>query len=205
MVNHKKSLCIALSLALLVAVFASVGSFFAQAKDVRGQVLRLHVLANSDSEEDQALKLHVRDALLAAGGALFDGSTTVADAREKLMENHAALQEAGEAVIRASGQSYPLTIEVTEDYFDTRSYGEVTLPAGRYVALRAVIGAGAGHNWWCVMFPPLCLPAAEAQPEEYFDTDTLALVESDPKIEVRFKLLEWAENLRERWARAMNN
>jgi stage II sporulation protein R len=197
--RHKKTLALAMTAALLLSGIVSAGSFLTRAQAVRGEVLRLHVLANSDSPEDQALKLCVRDALLRAGGTLFDGSADIANVREKLAQNRALLQAAGEAVIRGSGKAYSLSVFVTDEYFATRSYGDVTLPAGRYTAVKAVIGEGAGQNWWCVMFPPLCLPAAEAEPEEYFDAPSLELLESDPKIEVRFKLVEWVETLRARW------
>jgi stage II sporulation protein R len=197
--KQKKTVAIAMMAALLMGIIASTGNFFSRAEAVRGEVLRLHVLANSDSDEDQALKLRVRDAILQAGSSLFDGTANIDNVREKLTQNQAALQSAGETVIHESGKDYTLSVFVTDEYFNTRTYGDVTLPAGRYTAVKAVIGKGAGHNWWCVMFPPLCLPAAQAEPEEYFDSGSLELVESDPKIEVRFKLLEWVESLRVRW------
>jgi len=196
--NPKSLIAIAMTAALLICAAVSAWSFCARAGELRSEVLRLHVLANSDSPEDQALKLRVRDALLQAGGSFFDGTADIENVREKLTENQAALQEAGEAAIREGGRDYELLVFITEEYFATRVYDGITLPAGRYTAVKAVIGQGCGQNWWCVMFPPLCLPAARAEPEEYFDTSSLELIESDPKIEVRFKLVEWIEGLRER-------
>jgi len=199
MFKQKKAVFIAMAAALLVCSIISADSFFTRADAVRTEILRLHVMANSNSAEDQELKLQVRDALLQAGGNMFDGTMDVNNAHERLADNVDVLQSAGEEAIHSSGRDYALSIIITEEYFNTRSYGDITLPAGRYAAVKAVIGEGEGQNWWCVMFPPLCLPAAQAEPDEFFDASSLELIESDPRVEVRFKLVEWMETLRDRW------
>ncbi|MCL2023805.1 MAG: stage II sporulation protein R [Oscillospiraceae bacterium] len=196
--SKKFSLLIALCLSLLLAAAFSVADFARKSQDLSSQVLRMHVVANSDSPADQQLKLEVRDAILQAGSELFDGSVDTENAYARLSENRKLLQDAGEKVIADSGLGYPLTVELTREYFPTRTYDDKTLPAGNYTAIKAIIGGGAGENWWCVMFPPLCLPAVQVAEEEYFDSDSREIINSDPRIEVRFKLLEWFFEVRER-------
>ena len=145
----------------LIAIVLSVTSFAETCDEIRTDVLRLHVIANSDSPEDQALKLKVRDAILEKGENIFDGSVTRENAQEKIEKEKKILEETAKKVIEENGFDYDVEITVTEEYFTTRTYENVTLPAGNYMAVRVLIGESAGQNWWCVMFPPLCLPAAE--------------------------------------------
>lgn len=155
---------------LVIAVVLSVTSFGASCGNIRNEVLRMHVIANSDSEEDQAVKRKVRDAVLAAGKDLFDGSVTAAEAETVLDSEKQTLQQAAETVLRENGFSYGVRVEIGKDFFNTRTYdGKVTLPAGEYEAVRVILGEGKGQNWWCVMFPPLCileLPGGEIDYEE---------------------------------------
>jgi len=157
------------------------------------------VLANSDSEEDQQLKLKVRDALLKSGKNIFDGSLTRENAEEKIKEEKEILIETAEKVIEENGFDYDVEITVTEEFFTTRTYENVTLPAGKYMALRVLIGESAGKNWWCVMFPPLCIPTAQPDINLFFTEDEIKLVESDPKYEPRFKIVEIYESLKNRF------
>lgn len=191
---------LALAIALVLSIFASVSSFAVQSAGVRAQVVRLHVLANSDSEEDQALKLLVRDAVLQAGSDLFDGSRDAQESLARLRTNRAQLQAAAQQAVVANGYDYPVEILIGKTYFSTRTYEGVTLPAGEYDAVQVVIGNGAGQNWWCVMFPPLCVSAAQEEDavDLYFDKEGGELVQSNPQYEPRFKILE----LLERWRAA---
>lgn len=125
--------------------------------DLADSVLRLHVLANSDSESDQALKLKVRDRVLAEAEALLPGESSVEAAAETLERNLPRLAAAGAEVVAGEGYDYPVSASLEETWFPTREYEDFALPAGQYQALRIVIGEGEGHNWWCVVFPPLCL------------------------------------------------
>lgn len=190
---------ISLLVGFLIAVVFSITSFAETCEEVRGDVLRLHVLANSDSEEDQQLKLKVRDALLKSGKNIFDGSLTRENAEEKIKEEKEILIETAEKVIEENGFDYDVKITVTEEFFTTRTYENVTLPAGKYKALRVLIGESAGKNWWCVMFPPLCIPAAQPDINLFFTEDEIKLVESDPKYEPRFKIVEIYESLKNRF------
>ena len=158
-------------------------------------------MANSDSEEDQALKLAVRDRILQEGSAVMDGVSNKEDAIEAAQEAIPALEKAAQEEIRERGYSYPVSIAIEKVYFPTRQYGDTTLPAGKYDALRVVIGSGEGHNWWCVLFPALCLPAAEDTPElsEVLTPGELDTVQGGEKYEVRFKLWEMYEWVRDNW------
>lgn len=130
------------------------------AKKVEEQVLRLHVLANSDEEEDQALKLKVRDSLLAAGESLFWKASSREEAEQLIRDNLELLRQAAERTVMAEGFSYPVTLSLEDAYFETRDYGDFSLPLGQYLSLKAVIGKGEGKNWWCILYPPLCLSSA---------------------------------------------
>lgn len=125
--------------------------------EVSDSVLRLHVLANSDHIEDQALKLKVRDAVLQEAKAILPQSTSVGQAERILGENLERLAAAGAAVVAEEGYNYPVSAGLEDTWFPTKEYEDFSLPAGEYRALRIVIGEGNGQNWWCVVFPPLCL------------------------------------------------
>jgi stage II sporulation protein R len=193
--KHNGRFLKALACGLVACVLLSMGRFTAVCGEIRSEVVRLHVLANSDSEADQALKLHVRDAVLAAADGLLDGVTDRAAAVELVSAQLPHLKAAAAACIEEHGYSYPVNVELTEMYFTTRTYDAGTLPAGRYQALRVTIGEGAGHNWWCVVYPPLCLSAA-AEPtrlNDVLDEQACEVVEQPERYEVRFKVVEWLE------------
>ncbi len=190
---------------VFAAVFAagacSVGTFAYNCSRVRSDVLRMHVIANSDCSADQQLKLMVRDAVLERGAQLFDGTVTADEARRKIEPHKAELEAAAREVIERAGYDYPVSVNVVNEYFATRCYGSLTMPAGRYTAVKVVIGEGAGRNWWCVMFPPLCLPAAQDRGgnlDAFFDDGELKVVESSGRYEPRFKIVEIIEKLKEK-------
>lgn len=184
-------------LAFVIACTAGVCNFASACGEIRESVLRLHVIANSDSEADQALKLKVRDAVLEAGNDIFDGSVTREEARARLEPQREKLEEAALKVIKEEGYDYSVRINIEEEYFNTRTYEKFTLPAGDYMAVRVIIGEGKGKNWWCIMFPPLCLPAAEGDAEisDVLGERELKVVEKNPKYEPRFKIIEIYEKI----------
>lgn len=187
---------ISLLAGLVIAVVFSITSFGSTCDEIRTDVLRLHVIANSDSEEDQQLKLKVRDALLRTGKNIFDGSVTRENAEEKIRNEKEKLEQTAKKVIRENGFDYDVEITVTEEFFNTRTYENITLPAGKYMAVRVLIGENAGKNWWCVMFPPLCIPAAQTDISLYLDNKEVKLVETNPKYEPRFKIIEIYEEIK---------
>ena len=189
-------------LAMGLCVLFSLLSFGNAADRVRGSVLRLHVVANSDSAADQALKLRVRDALLKKSG-VFAAAKTKQQAEQALKESLPLFQKTARQVVQEQGFPYDVRVSLARTQFPTRTYGSYTLPAGTYDALRVVIGTGSGHNWWCVMFPPLCLPAAckGAALQDVLSEEALTLMQQEPQYEVRFWLLEQWEKVKERFSR----
>lgn len=161
-----------LTLALLLCLpgrWESASAHRESAQSVYESVFRLHVIANSDSAEDQAAKLRVRDAILAYERARMEHAETAEEARARLMEDGAGLLFAAEQALAECGMDYGASLEVGTFPFPQREYGAEVYPAGEYAALRVVLGAGKGQNWWCVMFPPLCileLPGGEIDYEE---------------------------------------
>lgn len=143
-------------LAAAALALALPGLIIGRAEAETPDALRLHILANSDSEEDQEVKLRVRDAIL----ELFEGglgAQTKAEAYERMLAIGPEIQSAAERVLYENGCEQTVTLETGEFDFPERTYGEEIYPAGRYSALRVILGSGEGHNWWCVMFPPLCV------------------------------------------------
>ena len=161
-------------------------------------VLRLHVLANSDSEEDQALKLSVRDAILADTAHLFADCKSRDEASAVVSKNLPLLQMSAERAISEAGYSYPVRIELGEEEYPTKNYESACFPAGEYLSLRVLIGEGEGQNWWCVLFPPLCVSAASESDGSvevglYGDQYAIVTETEDIKYKIRFKLLEAIE------------
>lgn len=119
-------------------------------------VIRLHVIANSDSDCDQALKLKVRDRIIKETEGIFEAQSTICAAREDIEHNLGTIRQIAQDEITANGYNYPVEVNLGMSDFPTKEYGELVLPAGSYEALRVEIGSAQGQNWWCVLFPPLC-------------------------------------------------
>ena len=169
------------------------------------RVVRLHILANSDSEEDQALKLQVRDRVLDRAAEILTESADRAAAEHALRAALPELESLAADEIALRGYDYPVTAELADTAFPTREYDGFALPAGRYLALRLVIGAGEGHNWWCVVFPPLCTAvssdlAQTAMAAGLTEDDVQLITESESGYVLKFKSIELWESLRARLA-----
>ena len=192
-------------LAGLAVVFLT-GSLALRAQDrLADKVVRLHVLANSDSEEDQALKLLVRDQVLERAASLLEQAGDRRQAEMLLRQALPELEEAAAREIAANGYDYPVTAELVDAAFPTKEYDGFTLPAGEYLALRVVIGQGGGQNWWCVVFPPLCAAASGDVPAAAlaagFTEEEIGLItEEDQGYALRFKAVEWWEALQEKFS-----
>ncbi len=189
---------ISILIAVLIANLFSFIRFSKQCDSIRNKVLRMHVIANSDEDFDQKLKLKVRDAVLNEGKELFDGSLTANDAEEKIIPNIKRLENAALKIIKDEGFDYPVKIFVVNEFFKTRVYdNSVTLPAGNYTAVKVIIGEGKGKNWWCVMFPPMCLPAAneETQLNDVLNEKEFQIISDSKKYSFRFKILEICKEL----------
>lgn len=191
---------LALLLGVALAALAGVWLDRSQAA-LADQVIRLHVLANSDSEADQALKLKVRDRVLETASDYFVPGATLEETRAVLTEYLADLAAAGADQVAQEGYRYPVTVSLEDNYwFPTKQYTDFALPAGEYTALRVVIGEGDGQNWWCVVFPPLCLgsvseTAAQTALSDGFTQDQVSLITGeDEGYVVKFKAIElWEE------------
>lgn len=196
----KKLLRIEISLlvALIICGVLNINAFSQQCESIREKMLRMHVIANSDSEEDQQLKLKVRDAVLSAGKEIFDGSITSSEAQEKITPHIDYLENVALDTIKNEGFDYGVEITVENEYFNTRTYDNiVTLPAGYYNAIKVIIGEGKGQNWWCVMFPPMCLPTAVAECEisDVLTEDETEIVTETEKYKFKFKIVEFFEEI----------
>ncbi len=192
---------ISVLIALVLCCVINVNAFSKQCDSIREKMLRMHVIANSDSVEDQELKLKVRDAVLKEGKELFDGTITSKDAEKILVPHIKELEDVALETIKKEGFDYKVKITVGEEYFKTRTYdNSVTLPAGYYTAVKVVIGEGQGQNWWCVMFPPMCLPAANAECElsDVLNDDETDIVTNSEKYKFKFKIVEILEDLLKR-------
>ncbi|MBR6767887.1 MAG: stage II sporulation protein R [Clostridia bacterium] len=158
-------------------------------------VIRLHVLAHSDDEEDQKLKLSVRDAILSAFGETINEGTSKEEAEEKMTSLLPEMEALAEKTVKESGYSHDVAVSLCREYYPTREYEGMRLPAGEYLSLRVVIGEGAGQNWWCMVYPPLCTSSAEAGEalsEAGFTPSQVRLLTEDEDKEyvVRFKIVE---------------
>ena len=157
------------------AVFLLVGTMSLRTQtELADKVVRLHVLANSDSEEDQALKLRVRDAVLARATEILEQSADRKEAEARLRGQLLELERIAAEEISAAGYDYSVTAQLADTAFPTKEYDGFTLPAGDYLALRIVIGKGEGQNWWCVLFPPLCLIDPDGSELDGIETDQIA-------------------------------
>ena len=176
-------------LILLAALFLAVCPAAGEEAIYR-DVIRLHILAASDGESDQSDKLAVRDAILSDYGDLFRGFTDRNEAENALTgELREKIAATAKRTLTERGSEAPVTVALSEEDYPTRDYGSFSLPAGRYLSLRVVIGEGEGRNWWCVLFPPLCTAAAvEGVPLGLSDAEYRLL--TDGKASVRFKTLE---------------
>lgn len=148
---------------IIVFCLIIIGSFFyafsrrtIEQQDIAEKLIRFHVLANSDTTEDQGLKLKVRDEVLKYMCPILKESKSIEESREIIKENDSKIKEIAEKVIKERGYSYDVTTKLSYENFPVKSYANITLPQGKYEAYRIIIGSGEGHNWWCVMFPPLC-------------------------------------------------
>ncbi len=174
----------------------SLCGFTAQCEGVNDRVLRLHILAASDSVEDQAIKLKVRDAILAEAGGMLDGVMNTALAEKLLEDALPQIQAIAQRVLAQHGTEDAVTVELCDAYFNTRHYEHITLPAGEYRALRVVIGEGKGQNWWCMVFPPMCLSGAcETDWDGILTQEQTDILTNSARYEVRFKVVEWMTQL----------
>ena len=183
--------------ALVAAVLTTAAILQHQQIALSQKMIRLHVVANSDTAEDQALKLKVRDAIL-------EVTQTIPD-REQLPQALEQLQQAAQCCLLENGCKDAVSVTLGKERFPTRMYDNFALPAGVYTALRVTIGEGKGHNWWCVAFPSICFRATADDLEEaavsagFTRQEVMFITQEREEYELKFKLVEWIEAAKE-WA-----
>lgn len=205
--SKKLKSVVLLMLLLFIYVFISAQSYVtAVASDLSQAVFRLHVIANSDSKEDQDLKLLVRDSLLNYMNELCKNCSTKKEAISMTISHQYEFQKIAEKTILDNGYTYPVKININNFYFPTKNYGDISLPAGIYDALRVEIGEAKGKNWWCVMFPSLCFidissgiveEDSKENLEENLEKESYSIISDNenPEVKFKFKLIEFfAEN-----------
>ena len=179
-------------IAFVLTVIYSVIPFQAVCAEIPNDVFRFHILANSDSDEDQVLKLKVRDKVLEKTKILFDTANSKSDAEEFVKANLGTIEEIAQNEVYKNGYNYPVKAEIVNMHFDTRYYESYTLPAGMYDALRITIGNEKGHNWWCVMYPSICISTVDEgkdRAKNALSDDEYSVV-TDDKVEYKFFIVE---------------
>ena len=201
--NPKVKMVIILSFLLFIYTTICAFSYAENVfNDIQDSVFRLHVLANSDSQEDQDLKYLVRDKLLEYMNEICSDCKSKSEAIAIVTQNKDKFEEIALNTIQTAGYSYDVNINIGNFDFPTKSYGDISLPAGNYDALRVEIGEAKGQNWWCVMFPPLCFvditsgivpDESKEQLQENMNEEEFALISDDSSSEIKFKfkLLEF--------------
>lgn len=173
-------------------------------EDVKDALIRFHVIANSDSEEDQQLKLKVRDKVIEYLYPYLEKSTSLEESRQIIKENESRVREIAKEVIKNNNYDYKVNTELSHENFPEKSYGEITLPQGNYEAFRVIIGSGQGKNWWCVMFPPLCFiditkgkvedDKSKKELDNQIEKEKVSKEEKDEPV-IKFKIVEFFKGL----------
>lgn len=191
-----KILLKSLSLGLILTVIFSLIPFTAQCKSLEKDIFRLHILANSDLESDQELKLKVRDKVLSYTEDLYKNCETKEDTIKVTENNLVNILNVAQKEVYNLGYNYKVKGEITNMYFNTRKYGKFTVPSGFYDALRITIGKGEGHNWWCVMYPSFCLgESSDLENSNLTDSEKNLISDNDNYI-IKFQVVEWFEKVK---------
>ena len=194
--NNRRFTVLLLCTAILLAVFFTVTADSREYSGIYGNTLRFHVLANSDSEGDQKLKLAVKDAVILHISEEMNQCKTKAEAEKFIVENKTEIEDVAKSVITAHGAEHTVNLTLTREYYPRRTYGDVTLPAGEYSSVRILLGEAEGQNWWCVLFPQVCTdtatPAEERLSQAGFTSAQIRLLtgEEKPTYKIKFKIVE---------------
>jgi len=211
--REKKILLVSILCGVVISVLAGLYTrqySYQAVEAISSQVVRFHVLPNSNSEDDQALKVTVKERVLEQYREILLGASSIYEARTFLNANLAEIEQFAQNIVLNQGFNYPVRVSLASSRFPTKEYGSITLPAGMYESLRIDIGDSVGANWWCVMFPPLCfvdVTRGEIHPDDkeslrdLLSESEFALLdnsirESDPIVRVRFRIVEWWQESR---------
>lgn len=163
--------------------------------DISHKVLRLHILANSDSKTDQELKLKVKDNLLKDTAYIFENCNSLDESITTAKSNIDLFQKSAERTLKNCNSNYSVKVYVDNEFFDIREYKDFTLPSGKYNTIKVVIGEGKGHNWWCVMYPTVCISACTNDFDKVLTKEEKQLITSKKYIP-KFKALEIINKLK---------
>ncbi len=188
--KRKKLIDISLAFALIACICLSLTGFADSCEDMYRNIVRIRIIANSDSQEDQALKLKVRDGILEYSSDIFAKAETYEDAVYIADTNIDSIREQAQSIIYKNDFDYTVSLRMGEEYFDTREYEDFTLPAGTYETLVFTIGEGKGENWWCVMFPQVCVGACSGELTDTVRDDSAEYANNAPKYVLKFKAVE---------------
>lgn len=198
-----------LGLSFLLVLFFAIILYSIQRKNttdiqvgIASQIIRFHVIANSDSDADQALKLKVKDALTESLRSSLEHAANIKEARTILKKNLGNMETLSDEIIEENGFTYTAKASLEQGYFPLKVYGDLSLPPGEYEAVRVELGSAKGHNWWCIMYPPLCfvdstygiVPDSSKAQLKYLLTDQeyrSLFTQKKVKVKVKFKLLPW--------------
>ena len=193
----RKNIELGVLFGLICAVALSFARFEKQCDELRAGVLRLHIIANSDSDSDQELKLAVRDEILKTSADIFATCNNVEDAIITAESKIDDINKIANNVLRQNGFDYEARVSVGDKYFDTREYDDFTLPAGTYKSLVVDLGDAKGKNWWCVVFPCVCLPSAsDNKLSDSVSTVAAKTAQNAPKYKIKFKSMEIYEKIK---------
>ena len=192
-----KRIKLSLIFGIICAMLLSMTQFSVLCDDLRENILRLHIIANSDSQEDQALKLKIRDTILNETGDLFLGVTELENAEKQASEHIDEFTQIANRVIKENGFDYSANVTLGDCFFETREYETFTLPAGNYRSLIIELGKAEGKNWWCVIFPSVCIPAAlSGDLRDSTDEKSAEVAENSDQYIVKFKAVEIYEKIK---------
>ncbi len=204
-INKTRFFALMLSLTLLFSLILSYAE--STGSDIANSVVRLHIVANSNSAEDQELKLKVRDRILAETSHVFNNTPTASDALSKARQHSDLIKQIALDEIRQNGFDYDVSVSVGESAFPTKTYGDIILPSGKYNAVKVKIGNGSGENWWCVMYPPLCFTSgvlsvsdeAKTNLKKSLSPSSYELITKSPDssipVEIKFRIVEVFQEL----------
>ncbi len=195
---NSKAFNLSLLCALLFCFFITLADFNASCEELKNNVLRLHILANSDSSCDQELKIKVRDAILSQSEELFKETNDINGAILRAEASIDEITEIAKNVLKDEGYNYKVEAKVDTAYFATRHYEDFTLPAGYYNSLIVSLGDAEGKNWWCILFPELCVPSStpKAELSDAVSTKSESICKNSERYIARFKIVEIYEKIK---------
>lgn len=193
---NKKLLILSLTSALIFSFLFSMVSFSASCENMYKNIVRIRIIANSDTSEDQTLKISVRDAVLEESKEIFPYNADYDEVISLANENLDLILNAAKKKVKECGFDYPVLAEIKEEFFDTRVYDNFTLPSGNYQTLVITIGEGKGENWWCVMFPSVCVGACSARLEDSINETSAEMAYNGERYVAKFKIIEIYEDIK---------